>query len=175
MEEPPEWIQYRDQVCYPVEKYLLGFPVQDKERLISAIISNAFTNEKVDFEQIRKIKVDESLETIGDNVLDFAIIENFSKTEKTTPKEVNDYREFYGNNEILHKFSKECIHLQNYILWGPDERDKTIWNQPKTEILANRFEMLIAVIYLENGIDAVKEFLKRHCFFEKIEKKLFFF
>jgi hypothetical protein len=30
--------------------------------------------------------------------------------------------------------------------------------------------MLIGVIYLENGIDAVKEFLKKHKFFEAIDK-----
>jgi hypothetical protein len=30
--------------------------------------------------------------------------------------------------------------------------------------------MLIAVIYLERGIDAVKEFLKKHTFFEEIKK-----
>jgi hypothetical protein len=30
--------------------------------------------------------------------------------------------------------------------------------------------MLIAVIYLEMGIDAVKEFLKKHHFFEVIDR-----
>jgi hypothetical protein len=29
--------------------------------------------------------------------------------------------------------------------------------------------MLIAVIYLEKGVDAVKEFLHKHHFFEEIE------
>ena len=170
MEDTSDWLHYRDHVCYPVEKYLLGYSVQNKERLISAIISNAFTNVKVEFEQLKQIPADESLETFGDFFLDFAIIEHFPKKESTTPKEVNDFREFYGNNVTLHLFSKNCIHLQNFILWGPDERDKKIWDQPTTTILANRFEMLIAVIYLEKGIDAVKDFLIKHQFFEKIDK-----
>ncbi len=169
MEDTPAWIDYRDKICYPVEKYLLGYSVRNKERLISAIISNAFTNEKVDFEQLKKIPMDESLETIGDFVLDYAIVENFPKKENSTPKEVNDFREFYGNNETLHWFSKNCIHLHNFILWGPDERKREIWNQLETKILADRFEMLVAVIYLEKGIDAVKEFLKKHRFFEEID------
>jgi len=36
--------------------------------------------------------------------------------------------------------------------------------------LADRFEMLVAVIYLEKGIDAVKEFLLKHHFFEEIDR-----
>ena len=170
MDDIADWITYRDEICYPVERYLFGFAVRNKERLISAIISNAFLNVLVDFEQLRKIPVDKSLETIGDFVLDYAIIENFPKKESTSPREINDFREFYGKNETLHRFAKNCIHLQNFILWGPDEREKEIWNQPTTEILADRFEMLIAVIYLEKGIDAVKEFLQKHRFFEEIDK-----
>ena len=170
MDDIADWITYRDEICYPVERYLFGFAVRNKERLISAIISNAFLNVLVDFEQLRKIPVDKSLETIGDFVLDYAIIENFPKKERTSPKEINDFREFYGKNETLHRFAKNCIHLQNFILWGPDEREKEIWNQPTTEILADRFEMLIAVIYLEKGIDAVKEFLQKHRFFKEIDK-----
>jgi ribonuclease-3 len=168
MEENTAWLKYRDEVCYPVERYLFGFAVRNKERLISAIISNAFTNEKVEFEQLRKIPEDKSLETIGDFVLDFAIIEHFPRKESTSPKEINDFREFYGNNRTLHWFAKNCIRLQNYILWGPDERNQQRWDQPTTVILADRFEMLVGVIYLEKGIDAVREFLDRHKFFEEI-------
>jgi len=170
MDDTTDWIEYRNEICYPVERYLFGFAVRDKERLISAIISNAFLNVRVDFEQLRKIPADKSLETIGDFVLDYAIIENFPRKESTSPREINDFREFYGKNETLHGFAKNCLHLQNFILWGPDEREKEIWNQPTTEILADRFEMLIAVIYLEKGIDGVKEFLKKHTFFEEIDK-----
>jgi len=170
MDDIADWITYRDEICYPVERYLFGFAVRNKERLISAIISNAFLNVLVDFEQLRKIPVDKSLETIGDFVLDYAIIENFPKKESTSPREINDFREFYGKNETLHRFAKNCIHLQNFILWGPDEREKENWNQPTTVILADRFEMLIAVIYLEKGIDAVKEFLQKHRFFKEIDK-----
>lgn len=170
MEDTADWINYRDRICYPVEKYLLGYAVRNKERLISAIISNAFLNEKVEFEQLKKIPADSSLETIGDFVLDYAIIDNFATKEPHTAEEIDNFRKFYGNNETLQVFSKNCIHLQNYILWGPDERKQQKWEQSTTVILANRFEMLIAVIYLENGIDAVKKFLQKHNFFQEIDK-----
>ena len=170
MEQKAEWASYLHEICYPVEKFLLGYPVRNKERLVSAIISNAFLNEKVDFEQLRKIQEDRSLETIGDNVLDFAILEHFPRKESATPKEVNDFRELYGKNETLHWFAKNRIHLQNFILWGPDEENQKIWDQPSTHLLAHRFEMLIGVIYLEKGMETVKVFLEKHNFFREIDK-----
>jgi hypothetical protein len=78
MENTTGWIRYRDEVCYPIEKFLLGYSVRSKERLISAIISNAFLNEKGEFEQLKKIPVDTSLETMGDFVLDFVIFDHFA-------------------------------------------------------------------------------------------------
>jgi dsRNA-specific ribonuclease len=172
MEENTEWTKYRDKICYLTEEFLLGYPVRDKDQLISAIISNAFINEKIIFEELKKISADTSLETIGDYVLDFVIIDHFAKKKNYTAKEIDDFRQFYGNNKTLHWFSKNCLHLQEFILWGPDERDKQKWNFPETEILANRFEMIIGVIYLENGIEAVKEFLRKQKFFEEIDKKM---
>lgn len=170
MEETDNSTTYLEKICYPIERYLIGYTVRNKERLISAIISNALLNEPIGFEPLKNISVDKSLETIGDFVLDFVIIDNFATKNRFTPKQIDDFRQCYGNNVNLHNFSKNCIHLQNYILWGPDERKQQKWDQPTTEILADRFEMLIGVIYLENGIDAVKEFLKKHNFFEKIDK-----
>jgi dsRNA-specific ribonuclease len=170
MEEDVNWIKYRDEVCYPVERYLIGFTVLNKERLIGAIISNAFCNEKVEFEQLKGIPADTSLETMGDFVLDFVTFDNFALTGHHTSKQIDDFRQLYGNNKMLHRFSKDCLHLQNYIMWGPDERKQKIWDYQTTEILADRFEMLIGVIYLEQRIDGVKDFLKKHDFFQRMDK-----
>ena len=169
MEDAADSDNYLDMICYPVERYLLGFAVRDKERLISALISNALLNEPVGFERLRTIRVDKSLETIGDFILDFVIIDNFATKDRYTAQQIDDFRQWYGKNEHLQYFAKNCIHLHQYVLWGPDERKQQKWDQPTTTILADRFEMLIAVIYLEKGIDAVKEFLKKHHFFKEID------
>ena len=161
---------YLSLICYPVERYLLGYPVRDKKRLISAIISNALLNEPVGFEQLSTIPVDKSLETIGDFILDFVIIDHFANNDRYTAQQIDDFRQWYGKNENLQYFAKNGIHLHRYILWGPDERKQQKWDQPTTVILADRLEMLIGVIYLEKGIDAVKEFLKKHHFFEEIDR-----
>ena len=162
---------YLGKICYPVERYLLGHAVRNKARLISAIISNALLNEPAGFEELSGIHVDKSLETIGDFILDFIIIDNFATKERYTAEQIDDFRQFYGSNENLQYFAKNCIQLQNFILWGPDERKQQKWDQPTTVMLADRFEMLVAVIYLEKGIDGVRGFLKKHRFFEKIDRK----
>jgi len=167
MEDAEDSIDYLEKICYPVERDLLGYPVRNKERLISAIISNALINEHVGFEQLKKIPVDKSLETIGDFILDFVIIDHFATKDRYTAQQIDDFRQWFGKNENLHFFAKNSIQLQNYIIRGPDERKQQKWDHPTTVILADRFEMLIAVIYLEKGIDAVKEFLEKHKFFKR--------
>ena len=167
MENSDKWAGSLREICYPVEKYLLGYPARDKERLAGAIISNAFLNETPDFERLKKDPADKSLATIGDYVLDFAILEQFPRKDHTSPQEINAYREQYGNNTALHGFSRNHLQLQNFILWGPDEKDRQVWDQGL--VLADRFEMLIGVIYLEKGIGAVRAFLDKHNFFPAID------
>jgi dsRNA-specific ribonuclease len=169
MEDTAGWNEYQNRICYPVERYLFGFAVRDKERLISAIVSNAFLNEKIEYEQLKKIPADPSLETIGDFVLDFVIIDNFALEGRYSAKEIDDFRQFYGGNDALHAFAKNHIRLHSFILWGPDEWKRTIWDLPGTRILADRFEMLVAIIYLEKGVDGVKAFLDRKRFFEEVD------
>ena len=169
MDEMSDWTGYRDRICYPAETFLLRFPVRDKERLISAIISNAFLNEDVPFGQLKTIHEDRSLATLGDFVLDYAIIANFPVNETATPQKINDFRERCGNNTTLHRYARDCLHLQEYILWGPDQRANKIWNQESTCMLADRFEMLIGALYLEKGLEGVLEFLAMHRFFKKID------
>jgi dsRNA-specific ribonuclease len=169
MEDAAGSKSYLDMIFYPVEKYLIGYTLRDKERLISAILSNALLNEPAGFEELKKIHVDKSLETIGDCVLDFIITDNFATKKQYTALDIDDFRQWYGSNENLQYFARNCIRLHTYILWGPDERKQQKWDQRATVILADRFEMLIAVLYLEKGIDAVKEFLKKHHFFEELE------
>jgi dsRNA-specific ribonuclease len=168
--EPGTWEQYRDILCKPVEEKLLGFAVRDKERLISAIISNARLNEGVPFPELKEIGMDTSLETEGDFILDFAIFDNFALKGKYTAKEIDDFRQFYGGNEALHVYAKEQLRLQEVILWGPDEETRQVWDQPSTTLLADRLEMLIAIVYLEKGIDGVKRFLETRRFFEEMDK-----
>lgn len=169
MDNMSDWAGYRDRICYPAETFLLKFPVKDKERLISAIISNAFLNEDVPFEQLKNIPEEHSLATLGDFVLDYAIIANYPVNETVTPQKINDFREQYGNNTTLHRYARDCLHLQEYIIWGSDQRAQKTWNQESTCILADRFEMLIGAIYLEKGLNAVLEFLTAHQFFKKID------
>jgi dsRNA-specific ribonuclease len=169
MPEPETWEEYRDERCRRVED-LLGFRVRDKERLIRAILSKALLNEPGHFPQLEEIGTDPGLETKGDFILDFAIFDHFAPNEKFSGKEIDDFRQSYGGNEALQVFAKEHLNLQELILWGPDQKTRMEWDQPATIILADRFEMLIAVVYFEQDIDGVKKFLERIRFFKKMDE-----
>ncbi len=161
---------YLDTICYPVDRYLPGFAFRGEECLISALITDALLNEPVGFERIRTLPVDKSLVTIGDFILDFVIIDNFATKERYTAQQIDDFCQWYGKKENLRYFAKTGFQLPKYILWGPGERKQQKWDQLATTILADRFGMLVAVLYLEKGIDAVMEFLHKHHFFKEIDK-----
>ena len=84
MEDTEDPMKYLEKICYPIERYLIGYSIRDKERLVSAIISNALLNEPAGFEQLKNIPVDKSLETIGDFILDFVIIDHFATKDRYT-------------------------------------------------------------------------------------------
>jgi len=96
--------------------------------------------------------------------------DHFAPNETFSGKEIDDFRQSYGGNEALHLFSKEHLKLQKLILWGPDQCKNKVWEKPATMLLADRFEMLIAVVYFERGIGGVEKLLERIRFFEKMDE-----
>ncbi len=114
--------------------------------------------------------MDTSPWTIWDVILNFVIIDNFATKDQYTAQQIDDLRQWYGNDEHLQHFAKNKLNLQNCILWGPIERKHLTWDQPPAVILADRFGMLVAVLYLKRGIDAVKDFLDNHHFFDEINR-----
>jgi hypothetical protein len=92
-------VDYREKIWYPVEWDLPGYPVRNKEHLVSAI-SNALVNEHAGFEQLKKIPVDKSLETIGDFILDVVIIDNFAPKEQYTVRQTGARMNSSGNGDM---------------------------------------------------------------------------
>jgi hypothetical protein len=116
MTDPMTWEQYRDTLCQPIENELFGFSVQNKDRLIRAIISNARSEVEVTFPLMKQYKMDSSLETKGDCILDFAIFDHFAHDENYTAQQLDDFRQHYGKNRTLQIFSREILKLYKYIL-----------------------------------------------------------
>jgi ribonuclease-3 len=164
------WEQYVAETCGRVEKELLGGePFKNREILIRSLTRSAVLNEAVEYEEMKAIGHQRALATLGDSILDYAIIEKFAKKHHGQPEEINALRERYGKNAAIHAFAKETIKLQDYLIWGPNEQATKRWEEERTDLLADCFEALVGAIYLDQGIKKVGTFLKEIHFFETID------
>jgi ribonuclease-3 len=132
----------------------------------------ALLNEKIKFKEKFEENGDQKgLDTLGDAVINLIITEEAYSREIFTRKDLTDFWKKYGNNITLHRFSNKCLKLDDYIIWGPDEKSKFEERnkQPNSKFLAPCFEALIGVIYVDQGINCVKKFLEDADFFNKID------
>ena len=147
------WIEERDSLCLKVQNKFDIAPFSNKDLPIIALTSN---DRIAKDEKFKNMKIDgqKDLATIGDKVIDYIIFEHFSQLGKTA-KELNNYREKYGNNWILHDLSKiPEIDLKDDIFWsGNDKCSKT-----GKKCLAVYFEAFIGAIFIDKGIEEVKKF-----------------
>ncbi|MDD1660343.1 MAG: ribonuclease III domain-containing protein [Methanomicrobiales archaeon] len=170
------WSKYVKEKSSQVENKFLGERFHDRLLLIRALTRNAKLNEEIEFPELKANGSQVGFDTIGDTILDFTIIDHFSQGSKKferircSPEQLNDLREFYGNNLILHKFAKNSLKLQDYIIWGSDEKARKTWNDQRTDLLADCFEALLGAIYLDKGIKGVMKFMQKNQFFQNIDK-----
>ena len=92
----------------------------------------------------------ERLEYLGDAVLQIVCSDYLYKTTDYKEGKMSKLRSLYVCENALYEYSKK-VNLQDYIKLGNgiDEANKTI--------VADVFEAIMAVIYLEQGINAVKK------------------
>ena len=92
----------------------------------------------------------ERLEYLGDAVLEIVCSEYLYKNTNNPEGEMSKLRSLYVCENALYEYSKS-INLKDYILLGNgiDEANKTI--------IADVFEAVMAVIYLESGLSTVKK------------------
>jgi len=170
------WSTYVKEKASRVENRFLGEKFGDRLLLIRALTRNARINEEVDYPELKANGSQVGFDTIGDTILDFIVLDHFSRrTRKAgkircSPEQLNDLREFYGNNLILHRFAKNTLKLQEYIIWGSDEETRKVWSEPRTDLLADCFEALLGAMYLDKGIKGVERFMEKTRFFETIDR-----
>lgn len=162
------WEGARDALCQNIENKFNIKKFRNKDLPIIALTSNDKISTDGEFGERMKKYAKKDLATIGDAVIDYLIIEHFTKTEHSlTAQQINEYREQYGKNEILHKFSKRPeVNLPDDIIWTNNDRCA----KTGKVCLAVYFEALVAAIFLDHGIEEVKKFFTTIDFFNNIEK-----
>ena len=165
------WLKQRDDLCLKIQNKFNIQPFQRGNLLIAALTSNDKIVTDADFKNNMKIDEKKDLATIGDTVIDYLIFEQFKGDFKDdtsrSAEDLNHIRETHGNNKVLHQLSKNPdINVDEYILWT--KNDKCAKNGKIC--LAVYFEALVAVIFIDHGIDEVRKFFDTIKFFENVKK-----
>lgn len=140
--------------------------INNTDLLKVALTHTSYSNE-------HNVESYERLEYLGDAVLEIVCSDYLYKNTNYPEGEMSRLRSLYVCENALYEYSKE-INLKDYIYLGNGmiEANKTI--------IADVFEAVIAVLYLEKGLDVVKQlfndlivpYIKHHDDFLKDYKSL---
>lgn len=129
----------------------IGYVFQNKELIKTALTHSSYANEN------KLPKNNERLEFLGDSVLGFVTAEYLFGEYKTRPEgELTKLRAAVVCEKSLFKFA-EKISLGEYIYMGKGEENSGGRNRPS--IVSDAFEAVIAAMYLDGGIDAVRPYI----------------
>ncbi len=136
-------------------EYEIGYFFRDRGLLRRALTHRSFANEQSDPRPAHN----EALEFLGDAVLEFLIsawlLELYPAQNEGTLSKMRAYAVSAVN------LQKQAARLQlgNYLLLNRGE-EKT-GGRSKTALQVDAYEALIAAIYLDRGIEAAKDFVRR--------------
>jgi len=142
-----------DKVCNN-----LGITYQNINLYYEAFTHPTFANEN---KHIKGIKDYERIEFLGDALLDFIVGEHLYLTRSDNEGNMSKLRAKYVCEDANAFYTKE-FKLDSCILVGVGAA-KTGEGR-NVSVLGNVFESFIGAMYLDHGIDYVKEFFKKHIF-----------
>ncbi len=130
----------------------IGYIFRDEKHISLALTHSSYSNEVKG-----NVGCNERLEFLGDSVLSFISSRYLYENYPELPEgEMSRIRASAVCEKALCSFS-ERIRLGDYLRLGHGEECQHGRNRPS--ILADAFEALLAAIYLDGGLEPVKEFL----------------
>lgn len=124
----------------------------DQKLLKHAFIHRSYINEAKE-----QLESNERLEFLGDSILSFVVSEHLYKTYPQFDEGIlTNLRSLVVNTKSLARKARELQFGDHLMLSRGEEDSKGRENE---SILANTFEAVIGALFLDQGIDAVKEFL----------------
>ncbi len=130
----------------------VGLKFNDTLLLCRALTHRSFLNEHPD-----AIEDNERLEFLGDAVLDFVVgAWLYNKLPEMPEGDLTKYRSALVHTEQLAEFARQ-INLGKALRLGKGELQAG--GKTKTALLCDAFEAVIGAIYLDQGIDAVQDFI----------------
>jgi ribonuclease-3 len=133
----------------------IGAAFKNEDLLTEALTHRSYLNE---FPQWR-LPHNERLEYLGDAVLELLVTEElFHKFPNYPEGQLTVLRAALVNYQILAKVA-EHVGLQNFILMSRGEKKDT--GKAREVILANAMEAVIGALYLDQGFEKVRPFVKK--------------
>jgi ribonuclease III len=133
----------------------LGFHFKDEDLLTEALTHRSYINEYPKW----RLPHNERLEYLGDAVLELLVSDElFKKFPKQPEGQLTVLRAALVNYQILARVA-ENVGLQDFILMSRGERKDT--GRAREVILANAIEAVIGSMYLDQGLEKVRVFVKK--------------
>jgi ribonuclease III len=133
----------------------IGIKFKDEDLLTEALTHRSYLNE---FPRWR-LPHNERLEYLGDAVLELLVSEElFAKFPEHPEGQLTVLRAALVNYQILAKVA-EKIGLQQFILMSRGEKKDT--GKAREVILANAMEAVIGAVYLDQGFEVTRSFVKK--------------
>ncbi|MGC9968790.1 MAG: ribonuclease III [Minisyncoccia bacterium] len=134
----------------------LGISFKNKDLLTEALTHRSYLNEYPQW----RLSHNERLEYLGDAVLELIVSEAlFGEFPGYPEGRLTVLRAALVNYQMLARVA-EKINLDDFILMSRGERKDT--GKAREVILANAIEAVIGAMYLDQGIDKVSAFVKKH-------------
>lgn len=137
----------------------LGIDIKNKELLYTALTHTSYANEN-------NCESYERLEYLGDAVLELIMSEYFYLNNNYSEGEMSKIRARYVCESALYEYAKQ-INLIPYIKVGHG-----IHSENET-IIADIFEAVLAVIYLDKGYEVAKEYIYKIVIPYVLENRIF--
>lgn len=131
---------------------LLGYTFNDKSLLINAFTHASYVNEH------KGVKSNERLEFLGDSILGYVISEAlYEKFPNDDAGLLTLKKQALVSKKPLSKAINDAK-LNTFLILGEGEKSEV----GKLSLSENLFEAIVAVIYLDGGIDNAKRFIFSH-------------
>jgi ribonuclease III len=133
----------------------IGVTFKDQDLLTESLTHRSYLNEYPKW----ALPHNERLEYLGDAVLELLVSEElFSRFPNYPEGKLTVLRAALVNYQILAKVAED-IKLQDFILMSRGEKKDT--GRAREVILANAIESLIGAIYLDQGFEKIRGFVKK--------------
>ncbi len=137
----------------------LGFYFHNKDLLVQAFCHRSYVNENPDF----TLGNNERLEFLGDAVLELIVTVYLFRHYEAPEGKLTAWRASLVNTRSLSELAAK-LGFESYLLLSRGEAKDT--GKGRYCILADTLEAFLGALYLDQGLEKVKEFIEKHLIVE---------